>query len=338
MHSPLFSVVIPLYNKENYIHRSVMSVLGQDFRDFELIVVDDGSNDASIAKLSQICDDRLSVVRQANQGVGAARNRNISESQASWIAFLDADDEWCSNHLQELLKIIVKYPYAGLISTQIAELDDSMRSVKIMKAYRGSGIRQIDYFHCASVSTSVVHSSFAAIARRVFAECGGFSDAPLGEDLEFWARIALSYSIVISSNITSRYFRNTGGVMEQAERSLCRAKPRIPDCLQDLSPSVGMLCAKLDSLPYLQQNASIKRYIDSRLVATVFAYCWNLDILSARHVMDMSLGHISVQQKAANLFLMLPDSLVIGLVLSAKALRLASRRVFCLLRFRSGCL
>ena len=90
---PYFSVIIPLYNKAPYIRKTVESVLGQTFGNFELIIVDNGSNDGSSEIVSQFNDPRLSVHRfEENVGVSNARNIGIGRSSASYIAFLDADD------------------------------------------------------------------------------------------------------------------------------------------------------------------------------------------------------------------------------------------------------
>ena len=95
------SVVIPVYNREGSILRAIDSVRGQTFADFELIVVDDGSTDRTVATIVSGCKEpRLRLLRHAtNQGAAAARNTGILNARGEWIAFLDSDDEWAADKL-----------------------------------------------------------------------------------------------------------------------------------------------------------------------------------------------------------------------------------------------
>lgn len=88
------SVIIPLFNKENYIEGCIASVLKQSFSDFELIIIDDGSTDASAAKVASFNDSRISLIRQKNAGPGAARNVGLANARGAYITFIDADDQW----------------------------------------------------------------------------------------------------------------------------------------------------------------------------------------------------------------------------------------------------
>jgi hypothetical protein len=103
------SVVIPLYNKAKYITRTLRSVAGQTFEDFETIIVDDGSSDGSGELAAEFPDRRFQVLHQANAGPGAARNRGIEEARGEVIAFLDADDEWMPEYLESGLKMLTEF-------------------------------------------------------------------------------------------------------------------------------------------------------------------------------------------------------------------------------------
>lgn len=101
-----FSVIIPLFNKEETIRSTIYSVLDQTYPYLELIIVNDGSTDNSISKIQSIKDDRLKIINQDNLGVSSARNRGIREAKFNWITFLDGDDLWKKNHLAEYYEII----------------------------------------------------------------------------------------------------------------------------------------------------------------------------------------------------------------------------------------
>src|SRR5271165_7143352 len=99
MSAPLISVVIPTYNYGRYVPQAVESVLAQTFKDFEIIVVDDGSTDDTPQQLEPY-QDRIRVHKQANQGVSAARNAGVRLARAALVAFLDADDVWHPRKLE----------------------------------------------------------------------------------------------------------------------------------------------------------------------------------------------------------------------------------------------
>src|SRR5690625_5076160 len=106
----MFSVVIPLYNKELSIRNTLQSVLDQTFTDFEIVIVNDGSTDSSAAIVEEFTDPRIRLIHQENQGVSAARNKGIEEAKYDWIVFLDGDDLWENNHLEEFVKMIKLFP------------------------------------------------------------------------------------------------------------------------------------------------------------------------------------------------------------------------------------
>lgn len=121
--SPRLSVVVPLYNKGPYVLRCLRSIAAQTEGDFEAIVVDDGSTDNGPAAVEEFLagDRRFRMIRQANAGPGAARNRGIAEARAALLAFLDADDEWLPGHLAEGAAILDRTA-AAAVSTSVINL------------------------------------------------------------------------------------------------------------------------------------------------------------------------------------------------------------------------
>lgn len=114
----MISVIIPLYNKANTIIDTINSVLNQTYKDFELIIVNDGSTDNGVELIQQqFNDDRIRIIHQKNAGASAARNRGVDESKSIYVTFLDGDDEWHPEYLSIVENTIEKYPEAGMICT-----------------------------------------------------------------------------------------------------------------------------------------------------------------------------------------------------------------------------
>ncbi len=264
-----FAVVIPLFNKEAYISRAIISVLSQTASTFELVIVDDGSTDksAEIAE-SFLSDPRVRVVKQPNKGVGEARNTGIRAAKSEWIAFLDADDMWCSDHLDELSRVIRQFPDIGMVSTACVKTTRDRCAVR-QTQNRTLKRKKVDYFSRAADDIGFLNSSSVAVRRRAFWGVGLFANVPSGEDLEMWARLSLKYSCAVSSKPTSIYFLGTGGVMDtmSASRSI---EPRLPQSLADISPSVATLVKNLEanSVDYSHRDQVI-RYINSRFDAAL---------------------------------------------------------------------
>lgn len=108
------SVVIPLYNKENRIYYTINSVLNQTFKDFELIIVDDGSTDKSVEIVQCIHDSRIRLIRKENGGPSSARNCGVHEAKFDWVMFLDADDEMIYDSLEHFVKLVSANPSVNM--------------------------------------------------------------------------------------------------------------------------------------------------------------------------------------------------------------------------------
>lgn len=282
----MISVVIPLYNKEKYILRAVESVLSQTFKDFELIVVDDGSVDSSLNIVKSISDLRIKVIKQSNQGVGFARNKGIAEARYDWIALLDSDDFWSNHHLSELHTIISTFPSAGIISTNFLEIDTNLNQPETCKN-QPSNIRLIDYFFEASKPNTIVCSSCIAINKKVFNSIGGFSSKKLGEDEEYWTKIALSYPVAISDKVTAYYCRGTDGAMENAAK--VRKVRKDIFSLNEISSSVNVLIEDSRKNPEILKKKSIKKFINSKILRKAKSAIFTEDFTIAKNYSKFAL-------------------------------------------------
>ncbi len=204
-----FSVVIPLYNKEATIERAIKSVLNQIVQDFEIIVVNDGSTDNGPDVVSKINDDRIRLIDQKNQGVSAARNKGINVTKYDLIAFLDADDEWLSEFLETIRRMILNHPACALYATRYflkAPSGNQQPALVCALANKFEGILE-NYFKIATNSNPPVWSSAVCVRKNVLLSIGGFPiGIAAGEDLLTWAKIAVNYKISYSMKCLAVFY------------------------------------------------------------------------------------------------------------------------------------
>lgn len=222
--TPTFSVVISLYNKEATVERAVRSVLAQDFADFELVVVDDGSTDDGAEVVAGIEDPRLKLVRQENGGVSRARNRGIKESSGRTVAFLDADDAWEPTFLGAVARLQEAFPEAGLYATGYRRFlhDGRVMEITISPPEGFGGQIQFDDYFRRAQEKGIVIPSCAAVPRHVLDEVGLFPPGEHGEDMDMWGRIAIRYPVAYDRGSHSRHHLDAGG------HSLIKDKPDRP--------------------------------------------------------------------------------------------------------------
>jgi glycosyltransferase involved in cell wall biosynthesis len=254
-----FSIVIPLWNKRRALAAAVASVLGQTYRDFELVIVDDGSTDRGMDELKRLDDPRIRRIAQANAGPGAARNRGIEESRHDWIAFLDADDCWSPDHLAELARVRRAHPQAGLIGTAfLVQGRDGAYDLPEVKEGR---IEIVNYFEHLGRGKRLFFSSSAAIPRRTYVELGPFGGARSGEDSEYWARIQLDRPVAFSSKTTAIYRQGPDGISVTTAAANLAAELRHPG---DLAPVVALLMERYAAISCPDMRKAVDLYVDFR--------------------------------------------------------------------------
>jgi GT2 family glycosyltransferase len=189
---PRVSVIIPTYNRGWIIREAIDSVMVQDYRDFELIVVDDGSTDNTPDILDSFRDE-IRVLRQENQGVSAARNRGLATASGRFIAFLDSDDLWLPQKLLRQVEFFNKNPDAQICQTEETWIRKGVRvnPKKRHKKPRGMIFEP-------SLALCLVSPSAVMIRASLFEKVGGFDETlPACEDYDLWLRISSRYPVYL---------------------------------------------------------------------------------------------------------------------------------------------
>jgi glycosyltransferase involved in cell wall biosynthesis len=200
-----FTVIIPLFNKENFIESTLISVLHQSLIDFEVLIINDGSTDKSEEKVLKFTDSRIKYFYVENRGVSAARNFGIAKAQSDYITFIDADDYWFPDFLQEMFENINRFPELEVFSAAI-EVETSKKVFPSSYSIVKTGDCEIVNYFDASLKETVICTSCAVFHKSVFEKTGNFDiNLKSGEDTDMWIRIGLNYPILFSWKILARY-------------------------------------------------------------------------------------------------------------------------------------
>ena len=189
--TPLISVIIPTYNRGWILREAIESVLAQDYDKFELIVVDDGSTDDTADILAAY--NGITVLEQPNLGVSAARNKGVSHSRGTYIAFLDSDDVWLPQKLAAQVDFFRKSPDVFICQTQETWVRSGRRVNAGQRHQKQSGM-----FFERSLERCLVSPSAVMMKKRFFEAMGGFDEnLPACEDYDLWLRINAHYPIYL---------------------------------------------------------------------------------------------------------------------------------------------
>ena len=206
---PQISIIIPLYNKAQYIQRTLDSVLSQTTQDFEVIVVGGKSNDGGEEIVKSYPDSRVKLIQEEGVGVSAARNQGVNVAQSDFIAFLDADDVWLPNFLETILNLRKQHPKAGLYGTGFYINQKGMLTECVYNPADGEQ-RIPNYFKAKnSLGDFLIMTSFMAIPKDVYISLGGFpEDSTQHEDRCLRGKIALDYDVIYSPKLCGKYTYN----------------------------------------------------------------------------------------------------------------------------------
>lgn len=208
--APFWSVVIPLYNKQEFIEATLRSVLDQaDQEDLEVVVVDDGSRDEGAARVAALADPRVRLIRQANSGVAAARNRGVRESRGRWVAFLDADDLWHPEALSSYRKIAVAFPLAEAMAgayVRVSSVD--VPSYRFAPHVASTSVRQISNLPSELLTRGMPFCTCSIAIRRdrlTQLEPWFPEGESMGEDIDLWLRLVEQTEVAYTSNVLVLY-------------------------------------------------------------------------------------------------------------------------------------
>jgi len=275
---PQISVVIPVYNKEKYLSNTIQSVLNQTFADFELILIDDGSTDKSPEIIKTFTDSRIRYYRQENKGVAIARNKGASLAQTLLIAFLDADDLWLPNHLQEIISLYQNFPDVGFYGTAY-RIKYGPHLQDVVYPFPEKQVT-IDKFYRIDKGRALFFMSNFAIQKDIFEKTGGFTPGIHAEDTEYFIRLSLQYPMAYSQEITMIH-------LEAADNSLFAQ--------YKLEKKIALL--------HFFQSAE-KKDSDLKIYLDMHRYVWTLEyLLSGKRKeahnlkKDIDLKNLNIKQK-----------------------------------------
>lgn len=201
----MFSVVIPLFNKEESISDTIRSVLSQTCSGFELIIVNDGSTDSSREKAARFSDPRIQIIDQPNRGVSAARNAGIKIASNPYIALMDGDDIWEPDYLQTQRELIRDFPDAGMWGCGMGILRNNQKfgfCHGLTKGHRGL----IKNYFTMEKRGMLFRPSGTVIYKSVFNEVGLFDERiDFGEDVDIYLRILLKHAPAFYNRNVSFY-------------------------------------------------------------------------------------------------------------------------------------
>lgn len=216
---PAVSVILPTYNRASLLPRAIASVLGQTFRDFELLVIDDGSTDHSLEVVQSFGDERIRVIATAGRiGSAGARNVGIAQARGAWLAFQDSDDEWLCDKLARQFAFAESLPqdYALIGCRLLRHTPVDVESLQWPRLQPAAGdCGEVDRQQFVRSMTAYLQSLL--IRRSAFEAVGGF-DATLrkSSDLDLCLRLARQYRFATIDQVLALSFETPGSVSQHA--------------------------------------------------------------------------------------------------------------------------
>lgn len=219
---PLVSVVIPAYNAERFVLDALRSVLAQDYAPLEILLVDDGSQDGTVALVEREAPS-VRIIRQANAGAAAARNTGLREARGDLVCLLDADDGWFPGKLAAQVEHLRLHPEVGLVFHHWLvwqPREDGSYAPPALPATRPAGIDAdcSGWIYSRLLLDCIVHTSTVMMRREVVAATGFFDTTLInGEDYNYWLRVSRNYPIHKLAAVYS-YYREVPGSLTKLSK------------------------------------------------------------------------------------------------------------------------
>ncbi|MBD1853047.1 glycosyltransferase [Leptolyngbya sp. FACHB-711] len=269
---PLISIVIPAYNAEATIQRTIQSVLIQTYTYFELLIVDDESKDATLEIAKRFSDPRIKVFSCEHAGSSATRNRGIEQASGDYIALLDADDVWTPKKLELQLHALQTHPEAAVAYSWTDYIDEADRFYRKGCHAKHSG----NVYAKLLLMNFIENGSNTLICKRAFSEIGNF-DASLSnsQDWDMWLRLAAHYSFVCVPQVQVLYRISPGSAstnVKGIERNCMRILDR---CFTEATESIQSLKNQSFSNLYFYlglRAAEVSRSRRSNLIALRYLF------------------------------------------------------------------
>ncbi|MEQ9553739.1 MAG: glycosyltransferase [Coleofasciculus sp. G3-WIS-01] len=205
----LISVIIPAYNAEKTIEETVESVLNQTFTDFELLIIDDGSQDSTLDIIKRISDPRIQVFSYPNGGANISRNRGLAQAGGEYVAFLDADDLWTPDKLEAQLSALQTNPQAAVAYSWTSFIDESGNFL-----HKGICSTDTGNVYAKLLLVNFLESgSNPLIRRQALVKIDGFDESlPACQDTDLYLRLAEHYLFTVVPKIQVFYRRSSQSV------------------------------------------------------------------------------------------------------------------------------
>ena len=209
---PLVSVIIPVFNRRKLLFRALDSVLAQTYRDYEVIVVDDGSTDNLSADKTKLENLGVRYFLTDNKGVAAARNFGVSQARGDWIAFLDSDDEWLPSKLECQLNALSNSPKFNICHSE----EIWVRNGRFVNACKHHAKASGDCF-ARSLELCCISPSSVLLRKSLFEELGAFDERLKAcEDYDLWLRLSAREEVLL---LDEPLVRKYGGHADQLSRA-----------------------------------------------------------------------------------------------------------------------